>query len=82
MMLGGTSAITACGAMLQMKHIVDLGMIAALGSLLLVLGLHFYRDNGKNYYNRVAMLYAFGFCSGQTLGYGRIAPATLLIGMV
>lgn len=68
MMLAGTAAITASGAMLQMKNIIDLGMIAALGSLLLVLGLHFYRDNGKNYYNRVALLYAFGFCSGQTMG--------------
>lgn len=69
MMLCGTAAITATGAMLQMKNIIDLGMVAALGSLLLVLGLHFYRDNdGKNYYHRVAMLYSFGFCSGQTLG--------------
>ncbi|KNC32926.1 putative Bax inhibitor 1 [Lucilia cuprina] len=68
MMLCGTAAITATGSMLQMKNIIDLGMLAAIGSLLLVLGLHFYRDNGKNYYNRVAMLYAFGFCSGQTMG--------------
>lgn len=68
MMLSGTAAITACGAILQMRRIVDLGILAALGSLILVLGLHFYRDNGKNYYNRVAMLYAFGFCSGQSMG--------------
>ncbi|XP_075161636.1 bax inhibitor 1-like [Haematobia irritans] len=68
MMLGGTSAVTAIGSILQMKHFIDLGMLAALGSLFLVLGLHFYRDNGKNYYTRVAMLYAFGFCSGQTMG--------------
>ncbi|XP_005187554.1 bax inhibitor 1 [Musca domestica] len=68
MMLGGTSAVTAIGSILQMKRYVDLGILAALGTLFLVLGLHFYRDNGKNYYTRVAMLYGFGFCSGQTLG--------------
>lgn len=68
MMLCGTAAVTAIGSILQVKHFLDLGIIAALGSLILILGLHFYRDNGKNYYNRVAMLYAFGFCSGQTMG--------------
>lgn len=67
-MLSATAAVTAAGALLQMNNLIDLGVIAALGSLVLVLGLHFYRDNGKNYYNRVAMLLSFGFCSGQTLG--------------
>uniref|UniRef100_A0A1A9WSS7 Bax inhibitor 1 n=1 Tax=Glossina brevipalpis TaxID=37001 RepID=A0A1A9WSS7_9MUSC len=67
-MLGCTSAATATGAFLQMQNLIDLGIIAALCSLLFILGLHFYRDNGKNYYRRVGMLYAFGFCSGQTMG--------------
>lgn len=68
MMLGITAAITSVGVFLQMSNIIDLGILAALSSLILVLGLHFYRDNGKNFYKRVIMLYAFGFCSGQTLG--------------
>lgn len=68
MMLGITAATTSTGVILQMYNIIDLGLIAAIGSLILVLGLHFYRDNGKNFYKRVCMLYSFGFCSGQTLG--------------
>ncbi|XP_013107024.1 bax inhibitor 1 [Stomoxys calcitrans] len=87
MMLGGTSAVTAIGSMLQMKHIVDLGFLAALGSLFLVLGLLFYRDNGKNYYTRVAMLYAFGFCSGQSMGpllsyVVRVDPSIIVTALV
>ncbi|XP_034110551.1 bax inhibitor 1 [Drosophila sulfurigaster albostrigata] len=68
MVLASTTAAAAGGALLQMKNYIDLGMLAAIASLVLVLGLHFYRDDGKNYYTRLGMLYAFGFCSGQTLG--------------
>lgn len=68
MVLASTTAAAAVGALLQMQNIFDLGMLAAIASLVLVLGLHFYRDDGKNYYTRLGMLYAFGFCSGQTLG--------------
>jgi len=68
LVLGSTAATAAIGALLQVKGILDMGMLAVIGSLLLVLGLHFYLDNGKNYYNRLGMLLGFGFCSGQTLG--------------
>lgn len=68
MVLASTTAATAVGALTQMQGILDLGMLAAIASLVLVLGLHFYRDDGKNYYTRLGMLYSFGFCSGQTLG--------------
>ncbi|XP_030372717.1 bax inhibitor 1 [Scaptodrosophila lebanonensis] len=68
MVLASTAAASAVGAMLQMRDFVDLGIVAAIASLVLVLGLHFYKDDGKNYYTRLSMLYAFGFCSGQTLG--------------
>lgn len=68
MVLASTTAATAVGSITQMQGSFDLGMLAAIASLILVLGLHFYRDNGKNYYTRLGMLYAFGFCSGQTLG--------------
>lgn len=68
LMLGITAATTSLGVLLQMRKILDLGILAAIVSLMLVLGLHFYRDNGKNFYKRVVMLYSFGFCSGQTIG--------------
>ncbi|KAL7732390.1 hypothetical protein ACLKA6_004367 [Drosophila palustris] len=68
MVLASTTAAAAGGALLQMQNMFDLGMLAAIASLVLVLGLHFYKDDGKNYYTRLGMLYAFGFCSGQTLG--------------
>ncbi|KAH8372240.1 hypothetical protein KR093_010702 [Drosophila rubida] len=68
MVLASTTAAAAGGALLQMQNYLDMGMLAAIASLVLVLGLHFYKDDGKNYYTRLGMLYAFGFCSGQTLG--------------
>lgn len=83
MVLGSTAAATGLGALFQMMEFLDLGFLAAVASLILVLGLHFYKDDGKNYYKRLSMLYAFGFCSGQTLGplLGYIAsinPAIIL----
>ncbi|XP_037940275.1 bax inhibitor 1 isoform X3 [Teleopsis dalmanni] len=66
--LGITTLFTALGVLLQMKSLIDLGVVSALGSLGLVLGLHFYQDNGKNYNTRLAMLLGFGFCSGQSMG--------------
>ncbi|XP_017490748.1 PREDICTED: bax inhibitor 1 isoform X1 [Rhagoletis zephyria] len=68
MVLGAATASTAVGAALHLWGVINLGLLAALASLGLVLGLHFYRDDGKNYYTRLSMLMAFGFCSGQTLG--------------
>ncbi|XP_017048537.1 bax inhibitor 1-like [Drosophila ficusphila] len=68
MVLGSTAAATAMGALLQMRDFLDLGALAVVAALILVLGLIFYKDNGKNYYTRLSMLYALGFCSGQTLG--------------
>lgn len=68
MVLASTTAASAVGALFQMRGTFDMGMLAAIASLVLVLGLHFYKDDGKNYYTRLGMLYAFGFCSGQTLG--------------
>ncbi|XP_034657679.1 bax inhibitor 1 [Drosophila subobscura] len=68
MVLGSTAAATTVGALCQMRGFLDLGVLAAVATLFLVLGLHFYKDNGKNYRTRLTMLYAFGFLSGQTMG--------------
>jgi len=68
MVLAGTAASAAVGAVLQLRQILDLGLMSAMASLLLVLALNLFKDNSKNYYVRLSMLLAFGFCSGQTLG--------------
>nr|ADG65029.1 hypothetical protein [Drosophila pseudoobscura] len=68
MVLGSTVAATTVGALCQMHEVLDLGVLAALATLVLAFGLHIYMDDGKNYRTRLSMLYAFGFCSGQTLG--------------
>ncbi|XP_022232895.2 bax inhibitor 1-like [Drosophila obscura] len=68
MIMGSAIAVTAGGAVFQMDDVLDFGMLAAVATLLLVVALHFYKDDGKNYKIRLAMLYAFGFFSGQSLG--------------
>jgi FtsH-binding integral membrane protein len=45
-----------------------LGPLSILGSIGLLLGLHFTPDNGKNLTTRTAMLLGFAFCSGVGLG--------------
>ena len=43
----------------------NFGLLGALASMGLVLGLHFTPDNGKNKGQRTAMLLGFAFLSGQ-----------------
>lgn len=66
--LGGTTATAAVGSLLHLSGWLELGFLTAIGSFILVLGLMFMEDNGKNFYTRLGMLLGFGFCSGQTLG--------------
>lgn len=66
--LSATTAAAAAGSVLFLTGILDTGILGALASFVLVLSLHFIRDNGKNFYTRMAMLLGFGFCSGQALG--------------
>ncbi|EDW40686.1 GM24950 [Drosophila sechellia] len=47
MVLGSTAAATTMGALLQMRDFLDLGVLAAVATLVLVLGLHFYKDDGR-----------------------------------
>ncbi|XP_062129723.1 bax inhibitor 1-like [Drosophila sulfurigaster albostrigata] len=69
MVLASTTAVAAGGALLQMNNYIDLGMLAAIAGVVLLLGLLCYDDDdGKNYYTRLGMLYALGFCCGQILG--------------
>lgn len=66
--LAATTVAATLGAVAHITGVLEAGILVALASLGLVLGLHFVKDNGKNFYTRLAMLLGFGFCSGQTLG--------------
>jgi FtsH-binding integral membrane protein len=66
--LTATIALAAIGSYVHLFGIWEAGLMSAIASLGLVLGLHFTPDNGKNLYTRFGMLLGFGFCSGHTLG--------------
>ena len=55
------------GAYLHMVNMVNgnFGLLGALASMGLVMGLHFTPDNGKNRGQRTAMLLGFAFLSGE-----------------
>ena len=55
------------GAYLHMVNMVNgnFGLLGALASMGLVMGLHFTPDNGKNRGQRTAMLLGFAFLSGM-----------------
>ncbi|EDW30996.1 GL15216 [Drosophila persimilis] len=87
MIIGSTAAATAVGSVLQIEGVLDFGLLAAVLTLLLVLGLHFYKDDGNNYQLRLAMLYGFGFFAGQTIGpllgcVGRIDPSIIVTALI
>ncbi|XP_055374446.1 bax inhibitor 1 [Condylostylus longicornis] len=81
--LGGTTATATLGSLLHLSGWLELGFLTGIGSILLVLGLIFMEDNGKNFYTRLGMLLGFGFCSGQTLGpflqYIRILNPAIIV---
>uniref|UniRef100_A0A1I8NUP3 Bax inhibitor 1-like n=1 Tax=Stomoxys calcitrans TaxID=35570 RepID=A0A1I8NUP3_STOCA len=62
--LCGVSVAAAIGCILFMENQLNMGLFSAMaaGIALMIL----YCDNG--YYTRLSMLYAFGFCAGQTMG--------------
>lgn len=66
--LTGTTILAAVGAYVHLFQIWEAGLMSAIGSLALVLALHFTVDNGKNFHTRLAMLLGFGFLTGHCLG--------------
>lgn len=63
-----TSAVAAVGAYVHVAGIFYAGFLSTLGAIGLVLLIHLYPDNGKNYATRFAMLMGFGFLSGHGIG--------------
>lgn len=66
--LTATCAAATVGSLIHLKGIWEAGLISALVSLGLVLGLVFTPDNGKNFNLRLAMLLGFGAFTGHSMG--------------
>lgn len=63
-----TTSTAVAGALVHLSGIWETGLLSAFISLGLVLGLTFTRDNGKNFYQRLAMLLALGGFTGHSMG--------------
>lgn len=66
--LTATCAAATVGSLIHLQGIWEAGMLSALISLGLVLGLVFTPDNGKNFNMRLGMLLAFGAFTGHVMG--------------
>lgn len=66
--LCGTTAAAGVGAMVHLSGLWETGLLSVFISLGLVLALIFTRDNGKNFYQRLGLLLAFGAFTGHSLG--------------
>lgn len=66
--LTATCAAATVGSLIHLQGIWTAGILSALISLGLVLGLIFTPDNGKNFNLRLGLLLGFGAFSGHSLG--------------
>lgn len=66
--LTATCAAATVGSIIHLQGIWQAGLLSALVSLGLVLGLVFTPDNGKNFNLRLGLLLGFGAFSGHSLG--------------
>lgn len=66
--LTATCAAATVGSIIHLQGIWQAGLLSALISLGLVLGLVFTPDNGKNFNLRLGLLLGFGAFSGHSLG--------------
>uniref|UniRef100_A0A336MGK1 PAX-interacting protein 1 n=1 Tax=Culicoides sonorensis TaxID=179676 RepID=A0A336MGK1_CULSO len=66
--LFATCAAAGVGSFVHLSGLWEAGLLSAFGSLGLVLGLAFTPDNGKNFYQRLAMLLGFGVFTGHSMG--------------
>lgn len=63
-----TTLFAAAGAIVHLTQLWEAGIISAIGSIILVLGISMSTDTGKNFFYRFCMLIGFGFLSGHSLG--------------
>lgn len=66
--LTATCAAATVGSIIHLQGIWQAGLLSALVSLGLVLGLVFTPDNGKNFNLRLGLLLGFGAFSGHSMG--------------
>lgn len=66
--LSTTAASTAVGCGLYYGEFAQYGILSSLMTFGLIAALHFFPDNGKNFWFRFLMVVCFGFCAGQLLG--------------
>lgn len=66
--LTATTALAAVGAILHLFGIWEAGLLSALGSIGLAIFLGLSPEDPKKFNSRLAMLLAFGFLTGNTIG--------------
>lgn len=66
--LAATCTAATVGSLIHLSGIWEAGILSGLIALVLVLGLAFTPDNGKNFIQRFGMLMALGTFTGHSLG--------------
>lgn len=66
--LAATTACAAVGAYVHLSEIYTAGLLSAIGTLILVLGITYTANDPKHFYMRLFALLGFGFLSGHSLG--------------
>lgn len=66
--LATIAASTTVGCGLFYCGCIQFGLISSLMTFVIIAVLHFFPDNGKNFWIRFSMIICFGFCAGQLLG--------------
>lgn len=65
--LAGTTAMATVGAYVYVANIFRADLLGAILAIPMVLALYMWRDNGKNFLPRMALLLGFGLVSGESL---------------
>lgn len=66
--LAATTACAAVGAFCHLLGMWEAGILTALGSVGLAIGLSVMIDDPKTFYTRLSMLLGFGFLTGNSIG--------------
>ncbi|XP_050075458.1 bax inhibitor 1 [Anopheles maculipalpis] len=66
--LAATCSVATVGSLIHLSGIWEAGLLSAIASLGLILGMVFTPDNGKNFVQRFCMLMGIGLFTGHSLG--------------